>query len=255
MSAEGMTVEQVQQLITKGEAVLGTHRPTPNAAGFPTLDRSAFSEWRTQALNYLTSLLGPKHVYVETFTEQVKSGHREQVKSGLGILKAVREDLVAGRVGKVQAAVSPVRLIEQLCSRFHLVARQLRSRHESRATLDIADEYDVQDLMHALLWLHFEDVRHEEYTPSYGGKTSRMDFLLKKEAVVVETKKTRPSMGPKELSSQLIEDTARYQTHPDCKTLICFVYDPDGYIPNPRGMEADLSRDGDPFPVRVLIRP
>lgn len=39
---------------------------------------------------------------------------------------------------------------------------------------------------------------------------------------------------------------------------VCFVYDPTGIIPNPRGIETietDLSRDGSPFPVRVLIRP
>jgi REase_DpnII-MboI len=50
------------------------------------------------------------------------------------------------------------------------------------------DEYDVQDSLHALLKLHFDDVRREEWTPSYAGSQSRMDFLLKREKIVVETK-------------------------------------------------------------------
>jgi len=141
-------------------------------------------------------------------------------------------------------------------------ARRVR-RRSSDATSDPPscsrsrrlDEYDVQDLMHALLWLHFVDVRPEEYTPSYAGKASRMDFLLKRESIVVELKMTRAGLGAKELSSQLIEDIERYKAHPDCQALLCFVYDPAGLIPNPRGIEADLDRDDGPFPVRVLIRP
>jgi REase_DpnII-MboI len=56
--------------------------------------------------------------------------------------------------------------------------------------LAITDEYDVQDHLHALLRLHFDDVREEEWTPSYGGARARMDFLLKRERKVVETKMT-----------------------------------------------------------------
>jgi hypothetical protein len=134
------------------------------------------------------------------------------------------------------------------------VARQLRSRHGARPTLSVSDEYDVQDLLHALLWLHFEDIRPEEWTPSYAGKASRMDFLLKIEQIVVETKKTRPTMTAADLGTELIDDIARYERHPDCSALVCFVYDPDGFIANPRGVESDLNHDK-PFPVRVLIRP
>jgi hypothetical protein len=65
---------------------------------------------------------------------------------------------------------------------------------------------------------------------------------------------TRPGLKVKELSSQLIEDIERYRAHPDCESLICFVYDPAGLISNPRGIEADLDRD-EPIHVRVLIRP
>ena len=35
----------------------------------------------------------------------------------------------------------------QICNKFHQVARQMRSRHNNRSTLDINDEYDVQDLL------------------------------------------------------------------------------------------------------------
>lgn len=249
------TIERLDQLIAKGEAVLQTHRPNPpNVFGFPTLDSGAFTEWRTQALACLVSTLGDGHVYVENFREQVKKGFQATVRAGIGILKATKEDIAGGDLDS-SPEQTPFILLEQICSKFHLVARQLRSRHAGRPTLDVQDEYDVQDLMHALLWLHFSDVRSEEYTPSYAGKASRIDFLLKQESIVVELKMTRSGLGAKELSSQLIEDIHRYQSHPDCQALLCFVYDPAGLIPNPRGIEADLNRNGEPFPVRVLIKP
>lgn len=143
----------------------------------------------------------------------------------------------------------------QLIDRFHLVVRQLRDRYNGRDTLDVEDEYDVQDLLHALLQLYYDDIRPEEWTPSSAGTSSRQDFLLKNEKIVIETKKTRKGLGNKELADELIIDIARYATHPDCNSLICFVYDPESRIKNPRGFENDLSKHADGLDVTVYIRP
>lgn len=146
--------------------------------------------------------------------------------------------------------------IVKICNSFHLVARQLRKRHSNRATLEIEDEYDVQDLFHALLRLFFEDIRAEEWTPSYAGSSSRVDFLLQQEKIVVELKKTRNGLGEKEVGNQLLIDIARYQSHPDCKNLICFVYDPEGRIGNPKGLENDLNNhSNERINIIALIRP
>lgn len=150
---------------------------------------------------------------------------------------------------------NPLKLVEYICTRFHLVVRQLRSRYDRRPTLDVEDEYDVQDLLHSLLRLHFDDIRPEEWTPSYAGGCSRMDFLLKNESIAIEIKKTRKGLGQKELGDQLIVDKERYREHPSCKTLLCFVYDPDGKIPNPRGIENDLSSQEGDLSIKVLIVP
>lgn len=146
-------------------------------------------------------------------------------------------------------------LLEHICSRFHLVAKQLRTRHADRESLIVNDEYDVQDLLHALLKVHFDDIRPEEWTPSYAGASSRVDFLLKEEQIIVEVKKTRETLKAKHVGEQLIVDIQRYRSHPDCKKLICFVYDPDGWVANPRGLESDLSRKDEELEVKVLIVP
>ena len=145
--------------------------------------------------------------------------------------------------------------IRRLLERFHFAARQLRDRYGDRPTISIDDEYDVQDLLHALLRIDFDDVRREEPTQSLAGKSARMDFLLKAEEVVIETKMGRKGLTQKELGDELFADVQRYATHGDCKTLWCFVYDPAGHVGNPRGIERDLSRKHDRLDVFVIIRP
>jgi hypothetical protein len=121
--------------------------------------------------------------------------------------------------------------------------------------LHIKDEYDTQDLLHALLHLHFDDIRAEEWTPSYAGGCSRVDFLLKTEGVIIEVKKTRSTLTARNIGAELIVDCQRYRAHPDCKKLLCFVYDPEGWISSPRGLENDLKRKDDDFEVKVLVMP
>jgi hypothetical protein len=119
----------------------------------------------------------------------------------------------------------------------------------------VNDEYDVQDLMHALLTIFFDDIRPEEWAPSYVGGSSRMDFLLKKEGIVVELKKAGPRLGAKEIGEQLLIDIERYKAHPDCKILACMVYDPSSYVKNPRGLEGELGRKREGLTVRVIVTP
>ncbi|REG90246.1 DUF2321 domain-containing protein [Flavobacterium aquicola] len=146
-------------------------------------------------------------------------------------------------------------IINQICERFHLVTKQLRQRYNNRETLDIQDEYDVQNLLHSLLVLYFDDIRPEEWIPSYAGSSKRSDFLLKDENIIIEVKKTRKNLKAKELGEQLIIDIANYKKHPNCKVLYCFVYDPEGYIANPKGIENDLNSNEDKFKVIVKIIP
>lgn len=145
--------------------------------------------------------------------------------------------------------------IENVCVKFHRVARQLKKRHGDSQNLEIKNEYDVQDLIHSLLWLFFDNIVPEEATPGYAGKSSRIDFLLKAESIGLEVKMTRNGLSGKEIGTQLIEDIARYRKHPECKTLVCFVYDPEELISNPKGLEDDLSREDNGMLVKVIVAP
>ncbi|TOM12565.1 hypothetical protein CGH84_21760, partial [Vibrio parahaemolyticus] len=71
-------------------------------------------------------------------------------------------------------------------------------------------------LLHALLKLHFADIRPEEWNPSYAGSSTRSDFLLPEVNTIIEVKKTRQSMTDKDLGDQLVIDIANYKKHPQC---------------------------------------
>jgi REase_DpnII-MboI len=176
----------------------------------------------------------------------------ESIVNRLDLIPDTPAAEMAVNVAQGQAAI--VRLAE----RFHRVVGQLqkRKRHNGRPTLDVNDEYDVQDLFHALLTLFFDDIRPEEWTPNYAGASSRIDFLLPEIETVVELKKTRPSLSTKVLGEQLLVDIAKYKGHPNCRGIFCVVYDPDDIIKNPRGLENDLNAQSTPeITVRVLIVP
>lgn len=148
-----------------------------------------------------------------------------------------------------------IEILTRIFKRFHISTLQLQKRYDNRASLEIKDEYDVQDYLHAILKMFFSDIRAEEYSPSRAGKNSRVDFLLKEEKIIIETKMSRPNLKDKKLGEELIIDIERYQEHPDCKKLICFVYDPGYIIKNPYGLEKDLSGLKNNLEVMVFIYP
>src|SRR5262245_29500698 len=67
----------------------------------------------------------------------------------------------------------------------------LTHRRKDSVNLSFSNEYDVQDLLHALLRPWVADIRPEEFTPSYAGSSTRMDFLLPEYSLVIETKVVR----------------------------------------------------------------
>jgi hypothetical protein len=111
-------------------------------------------------------------------------------------------------------------------------------------------------LLRGLLQIHFHDVREEDYSPSYAGGNSRIDFVLKDEKIVVETKMTNDNLKDKDVGSQLLIDIGRYRSHPDCKVLVVFVYDKGDHVRNKAGMITDLEKmSSHDLKVKVFIEP
>ncbi len=157
---------------------------------FPSLEQLGLVElcllaWLRQ--HQLTAALqqpGTQHI-----RQAVLNSIYTQTSEVSGVAQATTVDIVSRQVIEgtsvtTEALSTPrnraaaVALIATICSRFQFCAKQLERRRENRDSLKIGDEYDVQDLMHAILKLHFDDVRAEEWCPSHAATSSRMGFMF-----------------------------------------------------------------------------
>ncbi len=131
-------------------------------------------------------------------------------------------------------------LLEVLVRGLRRAMHPLTHRRKGCQPLSFGSEYDVQDLLHALLRPWVSDIRPEEFTPSYAGSSTRMDFLLPSYSLVIETKIVRDRAHARRIGDELIVDIEHYRRHPACKSLWCVVYDPDHLITNAEGLRSDL---------------
>lgn len=133
----------------------------------------------------------------------------------------------------------------------------LTNRRKGSTQLSFSSEYDVQDLLHTLMRPWIRDIRAEEYTPSYAGSSTRMDFLLPEHGIVLEIKFVRDKIHAKNVGNELIIDCEHYRRHPRCDDLWCVIFDPHNLLPNPEGLRSDLegarsTKDGS-LNVRLLV--
>ncbi len=248
---------ELDSLIAEGMKILKT-KWSPSDSGiisFHTyVSYDAYISWKTKIVAFLKTFISQDNDYVVSFLKLEKH-YYANTETCISLLINIKESIEKDFIRITDDNhIDLDTVLKVFFSRFHRVARQLRTRHNGRKTLEIEDEYDVQDLLHALFQLYFDDIRKEEWTPSYAGGSSRQDFLLKNEQTVIEVKKTRATMTDRDLGEQLIIDIEKYKNHPDCKQLICFVYDPEGRLGNPQGIMNDLNIQHKGF-AHVIIKP
>lgn len=136
----------------------------------------------------------------------------------------------------------------------HMANRLENPLRGSNQGYKIKNEYDVQVLLYFLLTFIFEDIRPEEFTPTYGGHASRIDFLLDNENSAIESKMTGKNRNEKAIRDELIIDISAYKKHPNCTSLYCFIYDPIMAIKNRSGFVKDIeSNSTNEFLVKVFV--
>jgi hypothetical protein len=96
-------------------------------------------------------------------------------------------------------------LLEILLKGLRRTMHPLTYRRKGAQALSFSAEYDVQDLLHALLRPWVTDIRPEEFAPSYAGTSTRMDFLLPKHGIVLELKFVRDRNHAKKIGDELVE--------------------------------------------------
>ncbi len=236
-------------------------------ASIPTAPPQATPSIQTQAKTPDAPTAPPKPVVQSPSTDQIQRPPDQPSAPTVSTVSVVAPPvspipspsptpaLAAVVTSREQPTLDPVDALRKVCLRFHAVARQLRLRKDYRSTLEVEDDYDLQDLLCALLKLEFDEVGTDEWTPPYAGGSTRTTLLLNRDRLAVVAKKTRSGLTTKELAEQVAADTAHYASHKPCAHLFCFIYDPEGRIGSPTRLETDLTSVSDSFTVDVLVAP
>ncbi|WP_437956633.1 hypothetical protein WME76_35385 [Sorangium sp. So ce119] len=202
---------------------------------------------------------------INDFTESLGiTDHAERDRTHWAVkdidLDQVLARLPAG-VGSVLSAASLPRAgesllleqVRQICSNFREVVTPLIRRRAAKTPFSIADEYDVQDLLHMALRALTLEVRVEEPGASFAGAGSLRDFFVPKARTVIEVKRVRDSNhGRRGVADELMADRVRHANHGGCERLVCLVFDPEGHISNPVVFKQDLE-SGPGVPLEVYV--
>lgn len=128
------------------------------------------------------------------------------------------------------------KLVDRLIRGLPRAMFPLAFRRRGKTTITFEDEYDIQDLFHSQLRPWISDIRTEEYSPSYAGRSTRIDFLCFDYKIVVEIKYVRDRAHARRVGQELTIDIDHYMAHPEAKELWIVVYDPRGYLQNPTSL-------------------
>ena len=160
--------------------------------------------------------------------------------------------------GSVRSSPEPdVAMVEQICRRLPQAARILGSRpRKGKAPFDVADEYDVQDLLHATLRAFIKYSVQEDPLPKVAGaKSGRADISIEELGVLIEVKFVYGPEDQKRIFEEYSQDLLLYPQWAPLRTLIYLIYnaadlrDPEAF--EKLGGEQEIG--GRRFVVRMVL--
>jgi DpnII restriction endonuclease len=129
-------------------------------------------------------------------------------------------------------------LIEQVCRRLPQAARILSRRsRKGKSGYAIADEYDVQDLLHGILRAFIKYSVQEDALPKIAGaKSGRADISIEELGILIEIKYVHGPGDQKRLFEEFSQDLVLYAKWPSLRGLIYLVYNSDD-LRDPEALE------------------
>lgn len=139
---------------------------------------------------------------------------------------------------------SKLDLINIVIEKFTSAAKSLLHRRKGKPTIEIHDEYDMQDILHVILKPHFPTIKIEEVVTGHSASNFlKIDFVLSNIKVAIECKCIRNKEHTKNITKELNDDIQTYHKHVDCSHLIFFIYDKDMLINDPDTLEDSYSKE------------
>lgn len=150
-----------------------------------------------------------------------------------------------------------VSMITQVCKRLPHTARVLALRaRKGKSAYEVADEYDVQDLLHGVLRAYLKYSVQEDPLPKVAGaKSSRIDVSIEELGILIEIKYARGPEDQRRIFEEYSQDLVLYAEWPHLKTLIYLIYNSDD-LRDPEAFEklsGSQEIGGRRFAVQVVL--
>lgn len=172
----------------------------------------------------------PKSFYADRHNERMRAQGVADMATNRSLLPLAQGTDVTYELlfsGSKQAAPAPdTAMVELLCKRLPQAARILSVRsRKGKTPYLIADEYDVQDLLHAILRAYLRYSVQEDPLPKVAGaKSGRTDISIEELGVLIEIKYVHGPEDQKRLFEEYSQDLVLYAQWPHLKTLIYLIY-------------------------------
>ncbi len=116
-------------------------------------------------------------------------------------------------------------LVVNVCERLPQAASRLANRRKGKTPFVITDEYDVQDLLHAVLRSSLKHTVQENPLPKVANaKSAKMDIGIEKLGILIEVKYAREPSDQAKIVQEIAEDLLLYTTWKPLKVLIFLIY-------------------------------
>lgn len=153
---------------------------------------------------------------------------------------------------------TPEEIIRIILQNFsNSVQKITTERRKGHNAFEIKDEYDVQDILYVIFKSIFVEMKCEDPIPKVGGQSTKIDFIFRKENILVETKMIKEKdMNEFGFIQELKIDFESYHKCQWLKKLFCFVYDPfrkTQDVSNFTDLNGKRMKDEHTFDVEVIL--
>lgn len=137
------------------------------------------------------------------------------------------------------------------------IQKIISGRRLNHPDFKIEDEYDVQDILYVILKSIFPNLREEDPIPKVGGKSTKIDLIIREEKVLIEVKMIKAKdSNETHFIEQLKIDFESYHECKWLRKLFCFVYDPykkTRDISNFNDLNGERTKGEHNFNVEVIV--
>jgi hypothetical protein len=174
------------------------------------------------------------------------------------------ESYVLGAIEKLKVGMIPkdnvlpsLNTVINILNSFPDIVSRLKFRRKGKNSLEIIDEYDVQDVVYVMLKGIFPTLQYEDPTTKVGPNSSRADFTIVDLGIYIETKYISEKGKEKTIHDECLTDIQKYGKQENCQKIIFFVYDSFKCIDNQYAFKSGIGTshisDGKEVEIITLI--